>query len=139
MPVYAECGGLMYLGRQICDLQGQEHSMVGVIPVSSKLEGPKRSLGYRTVQALEDNPILRRGETVRGHEFHWSVLDNSSGIPNAYDIVDRGPRREGYLINGLLASYVHVHFGALSSIAPRFVEKCREFHEQSASLNSGKK
>ena len=127
MPVYAECGGQMYLGNHICDFQGKEHTMVGAIPVSSKINSPRLSLGYRTVRALEDNPVLRRGETVRGHEFHWSVLDNSSATANAYEILDRGPRREGFLRRDLLASYVHLHFGALPSIAPRFVKKCLEF------------
>ena len=126
MPVYAECGGLMYLGERVRDFESQEHAMVGAIPLSTRIDGRRLSLGYRTIKALEDSPILRRGEIVRGHEFHWSILEKDSAA-NAYEILDRGPRREGFLKQQLLASYIHLHFGSLPSMAPRFVEKCREF------------
>jgi len=129
MPVYAECGGLMYLGRSIRDLEGNEYTMAGAIPVASQIDSPRLSLGYRTVQALGDGPMLRRGETVRGHEFHWSVLEKNADMPNAYSIVDKGKRREGFHKGNLLASYIHLHLGSLPSMAGRFVENCRRFQE----------
>jgi cobyrinic acid a,c-diamide synthase len=128
MPVYAECGGLMYLGRSIRDFQGREHPMAGVIPVSSCLKNHRLSLGYRTVCALSDGPLLRRGETVRGHEFHWAVLDSGSGEMNAYQIVGEG-RREGFFTRGVLASYIHLHMGSLPAMARRLVESCRRYRE----------
>ena len=130
MPVYAECGGLMYLGRGIRDLQGREYPMVGAIPVSSRIDSPRLSLGYRTVQALSDGPLLQRGEMVRGHEFHWSVLESGAEAANAYHILEQGGRREGFQVKKLLASYIHIHMGSFSPMAARFVESCQQFREK---------
>ncbi len=143
MPVYAECGGLMYLGRSIGDFQGNEYPMVGAIPVSSRIDSPSLSLGYRTVQALGDGPVLRRGETVRGHEFHWSVLEGNTDSASAYRVMDKDGRLEGFHQNLvwdfvgkleitdpralLLASYIHLHLGSLPGMASRFIENCRQF------------
>ncbi|MBI2848349.1 MAG: cobyrinate a,c-diamide synthase [Chloroflexi bacterium] len=127
MPVYAECGGLMYLCESIRDFQGKRHPMVGTISVSSRIDSPRLSLGYRTVRALNNGPLLRCGETVRGHEFHWSVLENGPVRPSAYDILDGTERKEGFQEKGVLASYVHLHLGSLPTIAPHFVETCRRF------------
>ena len=129
MPVYAECGGLMYLGQSIQDLQGAKYPMVGVIPVSSRIDSPRLSLGYRTVQALSDGPILCQGEIVRGHEFHWSILESSAEASNAYRILEKDGRQEGFQRNKLLASYIHLHLGSLPSMALRFVENCRQFRD----------
>ena len=129
MPVYAECGGLMYLGRSIRDLEGNEYPMVGAIPVSSQIDSPRLSLGYRTVQALGDGPLLRRGETVRGHEFHWSVIEKNTNASNAYCILDKGKRLEGFHKKNLLASYIHLHLGSLPKMAVRFIDSCRRFQE----------
>ena len=129
MPLYAECGGLMYLGRSIRDLEGNEYPMVGAIPVSSQIDSPRLSLGYRTVQALGDGPLLCQGEIVRGHEFHWSVLEKDESSPKAYCVIDKGKRREGFHSMNLLASYIHLHLGSSPNMASRFIENCRRFSE----------
>jgi cobyrinic acid a,c-diamide synthase len=129
MPIYAECGGLMYLGRSIRDFQGDEYPMVGAIPVSSRIDSHRLSLGYRTAQALGNGPILCQGETVRGHEFHWSVLESDAGTGNAYRILEQEGLQEGFQKKKLLASYIHLHLGSLPSMALRFVESCREFRD----------
>jgi len=126
MPVYAECGGLMYLGNSIRDLDGNEHPMVGAIPVHSQIDSPRLHLGYRTVQAMADGPILNRGQIVRGHEFHWSNL-KSGYSANAYRILEKEERQEGFQKKNTLASYIHIHLGSLPYMATRFVENCRQF------------
>ena len=130
MPIYAECGGLMYLGRSIRDLEGNEYPMAGAIPVSSQIDSPRLSLGYRTVQALADGPLLRQGEVVRGHEFHWSVLEKNADSPNAYSVIDKGKYREGFHSMNLLASYIHLHMGSLPSMAVRFIKNCQKFRQE---------
>jgi cobyrinic acid a,c-diamide synthase len=130
MPIYAECGGLMYLGRSIKDLEGEEYPMVGAIPVSSQIDSPRLSLGYRTVQALGDGPLLRQGEIVRGHEFHWSILEKNADTPNAYSVIDKGKYREGFHSMSLLASYIHLHLGSLPHMAERFIENCQKFRQE---------
>lgn len=130
MPVYAECGGLMYLGESIRDFDGNNYSMVGAIPVRSGIDSPRLSLGYRTVQSLGNGPLLGCGEIVRGHEFHWSVLENGSTTPNAYSIIDRENRIEGFHLNNLVASYIHLHIGSLHSMAERFIDNCLRFQKE---------
>jgi cobyrinic acid a,c-diamide synthase len=124
LPIYAECGGLMYLSQQMRDLQGRQHAMTGVLPVEVRIDTPRLSLGYRTVRALADNPLLRKGETVRGHEFHWSVLSAGSDSANAYELVGSG-RKEGFLSGNTLASYVHVHMASNPGMARRLIDFCR--------------
>jgi cobyrinic acid a,c-diamide synthase len=134
IPVYAECGGLMYLGENVRDFDGKNHNMVGAIPVQSGIDSPHLSLGYRTVLSLGNGPLLGRGDIVRGHEFHWSVLENNSGTPNAYRILDNGNRIEGFHLHNIVASYIHLHMGSLPSMAKRFIDNCHRYQE-----NKGRK
>ncbi|MBI2287810.1 MAG: cobyrinate a,c-diamide synthase [Chloroflexi bacterium] len=124
MPIYAECGGLMYLGRSIRDLEGNEYPMVGAIPISSRIDTPRLSLGYRTIQALADGPLLRQGEIAHGHEFHWSVLQGTADAPAAYKVIEKTERTEGFQQGNLLASYIHLHLGGLPFMASRLVNFC---------------
>jgi cobyrinic acid a,c-diamide synthase len=71
LPIYAECGGLMYLGESLEDLEGRSYAMAGVVPGRSVLKGSRLTLGYRTLRARQDTCLLAAGETVRGHEFHF--------------------------------------------------------------------
>ena len=131
IPIYAECGGLMYLGQSMASFDEDAHTMVGLIPASSRLANNKRlTLGYRTVRALSDGPLLRRGQQVRGHEFHWSTLeDDGVSGDQAYEITDGQGGREGFQRGSVLASYVHLHLASNPALAPRFVEACRQAQE----------
>ena len=130
MPIYAECGGLMYLTQGITAETGEDHPMVGLLPGRSQLM-ERLSMGYRSVIAERDSLLLRRGEEVRGHEFHYSGwLERPDDAPAAYRIAPRQGnevRLEGYAREGLLASYVHLHFSARPELAPRFVRACRRW------------
>ncbi len=125
VPVYAECGGLMYLGRSLSDLDGQQFPMVGAIPVVSTMDGRRLHLGYRVVAACGDGPLLRSGEQVRGHEFHWSVLQEPPDASSAaYQVVNQDGRPEGFRVGSVWASYIHVHLGSRPGLAQRFVDTC---------------
>jgi len=126
MPIYAECGGLMYLCESMRDLEGVEHRMANIIPVKVRIDTPRLSLGYRTVRALEDGPLLLRGETVRGHEFHWSVLCEAGKGMNVYEVAETAGR-EGFRVGNTLASYIHLHMAAAPGMAQRFIESCRSW------------
>jgi cobyrinic acid a,c-diamide synthase len=125
-PVYAECGGLMYLAARIVDLEGAAHEMVGLLPGTSVMS-QRLTLGYREVQAMRDTLLLRAGEMVRGHEFHYSEwLDRPADDSWAYQIQSQPePRAEGFAAGNVLASYVHLHFAARPEMAERFVHACR--------------
>jgi cobyrinic acid a,c-diamide synthase len=132
MPIYAECGGLMYLTQAIIDCptgvpsgEGQEHLMVGLLPGRSVMS-QQLTLGYRLAQAASDSWLLSAGETVRGHEFHYSAWEGRpADIPPAYHLLtpdgQGAPRPEGVCLGNLRASYVHLHFWNKPELAARFV------------------
>ncbi|MBU6423169.1 MAG: cobyrinate a,c-diamide synthase [Chloroflexi bacterium] len=118
----AECGGLMYLARALTDHAGRRHEMAGVVPIETAMRADRLTLGYRTITALRDGPLLARGETVRAHEFHYSEpigdIPRESG---AFDVAERPGAPHGYASANVVASYMHVHFGSRPSMARRFV------------------
>ena len=123
--IYAECGGLMYLGESLTDFDGEAHRMVGLIPVRSSMSKGRLTLGYREVEALADGALLAQGECVRGHEFHWSVADSpASAKQAAYAVRSQDERIEGFRNGSLWASYIHVHMGSRPQMARRFVGEC---------------
>ncbi len=137
MPIYAECGGLMYLTQGITDQTGARHPMVGLLPGWTALTD-RLTMGYRVVTAARDSLLLRCGEEVRGHEFHYSTWsDWPTDLPTAYRIAPRQgttEQAEGYAEGNLLASYVHLHFGARPELAERFVLACRQWREGQPAL-----
>ena len=125
LPIYAECGGLMYLTEALVDLEGREHAMVGLLPGRSAMSG-RLTLGYRLARAAGDSWLLADGETVRGHEFHFSVWEGRPvDLTPAYLVLPRNgegePRPEGAHLGNLWASYVHLHFWNKPELAVRFV------------------
>ena len=125
VPIYGECGGLMYLGEVLTDFAGREHRMAGVVPMRSIMQQGRVSVGYRTARAVRSSPLLEAGQQVMGHEFHYSALAAPvSEETAAYRLAERGGACEGYARGNVLASYVHVHFGADPRLAPRFVGRC---------------
>lgn len=129
IPTYAECGGLMYLCQELKDLQEQTWSMVGVIP-SIVTMNAKLTLGYRQATALKDSPLIAAQQTVRGHEFHRSKLIVTSPIPQweLQGFHNSSPQlNEGWNINQLHASYLHLHWGESKFLAQRFIQSCRNY------------
>jgi cobyrinic acid a,c-diamide synthase len=136
-PIYAECGGLMYLTQAIIDCptgvpsgEGRQHPMVGLLPGRSLMAG-RLTLGYRLAQAAGDSWLLAAGETVRGHEFHYSLWQGRPGdLPPAYHLLapngQGDPQPEGACVSNLWASYVHLHFWSKPELAMRFVTACRQ-------------
>ena len=125
VPVYAECGGLMYLGKSLSDLEGVTHPMIGVIPAESAMSQSRLTLGYREVESCVDSPVLPKGQRVRGHEFHWSTLAKQpEANESVYKVVDQDNRLDGFRTGNVWASYVHIHLGSRPGLASRFVETC---------------
>ena len=123
--VYAECGGLMYLGRSLSDLDGGQFPMVGAIPAVSAMSDRRLTLGYREVESRTDSPLMPRGHRVKAHEFHWSTLEQPpKPEESVYRVVDQDNRPDGFQVGSVWASYVHIHLGSDASMARRFVETC---------------
>ncbi len=139
MPIYAECGGFMYLTRAIIDLAGDKHDMVGLVPGLTRMQPRLMSLGYRVVESPTGNYLLPTGVTTRGHEFHWSRWETSDNDPMdaspAWLVQPRrgseSPQPNGYAQDNLIASYVHLHFAHNLILAKNFVTACQQWIQKS--------
>lgn len=128
LPIYAECGGLMYLGKGLNDFKRKTYGMAGVFPWVSRMLEKRKSLGYREIKASLGCPFLAKGQTMRGHEYHYSEIDKpSKKIKRVYLLTAHCSlftEREGYLYKNTLASYIHLHFASNPKFAVGFVRAC---------------
>ncbi len=113
LPVYAECGGLMYLGEALL-LEEKNYPMVGAIPVRFALQKRPRGHGYTVLEVDRPNPYFPEGETIRGHEFHYSrPIFSGDDPPDLVFRVRRGHgmdgKRDGICRKNLLGTYTHIH------------------------------
>jgi cobyrinic acid a,c-diamide synthase len=126
-PVYAECGGLMYLSSSITTLDGRKFPMTGVIPGDTLMHERLQALGYVEVETITDSVIGAAGIRFRGHQFRYSEFQPSVDLRTAYRVRRYSGSRvsaEGYLVNNVLASYVHAHWASNPSIPSHLVELC---------------
>jgi len=129
MPIYAECGGLMYLTKSITEFDGKKHGMVDLFDVDTIMD-KKLTLNYTEAKIADTCLIAKTGKTIRGHEFHYSKIDNvRKDARFAYKL------RKGKGVNGnmdglmeynTLASYMHLHF-ANKSLAENFLLNCKQY------------
>lgn len=127
LPIYAECGGLVYLCGAV-EVDGGERRMAGVLPLAARMTGRRQALGYVEATARQDSILFRAGDKARGHEFHWSAVAWREA-ELAYDCVSSrqdGVRMEGYCSGNILASYVHINFAGNPAAALRFTDACRQ-------------
>ena len=125
-PIYAECGGLMYLSRAITKVDGT-WPMAGVFSFGTQMLGRPR-LGYREITLLEDGILGRAGTSRRGHEFHYSEIAGGA-TGTRYRVSDsRGKHLpdEGYQYKNALGSYVHLHFGSAAGTAAAIISHIRK-------------
>jgi len=133
MPVYAECGGFMYLCRSLATAQGDTHEMAGVFDFETRMQERLSALGYREIRFSGDTPIGKAGEIARGHEFHYSELvnpDAPTAARQVYEAADKADRRRrcpGWLIHRTLGSYAHLHFRSRPEIGRFFADQCRKY------------
>lgn len=113
LPVYAECGGLMYLGEELI-LDGASYPMAGILPVSFGFSTKPQAHGYTIIQVEEKNPFYQTGTEIRGHEFHYSnVLKWKGEEKNLAFRMKRGTglinKKDGVVFRNILATYTHIH------------------------------
>lgn len=132
MPVYAECGGFIYLSRGVAAEDSSVSEFVGIFPVTTRMLPRRKALGYREVMLERETVLGPQGFVARGHEFHYSEMEPMpERVARCYRVRRRGEdgEPEGYLSGSCLASYIHLHFGSCPEIAVNFVEACRKFAE----------
>jgi cobyrinic acid a,c-diamide synthase len=114
IPIYAECGGLMYLGQKLVDLESQEFEMVGIFKGKSIMTNSLKRFGYSIGEAKEDNILCKKGQAIKGHEFHHSEF-----VTNEKCVYTMKKERNGEILKewqggyskkNTLATYLHVHF-----------------------------
>jgi cobyrinic acid a,c-diamide synthase len=110
-PVVAECGGLLYLVREL-----DGHAMCGVLDARARMTD-RLTLGYREASALSDSPFVEVGTVLRGHEFHYSAVEPGAGDRPAWEFAGRG--KEGFVRGGVHASYLHTHWAATPEVPRR--------------------
>lgn len=139
MPIYAECGGLMYLGQELV-LDERVYPMAGVLPAVFGLCGRPQGLGYTQLAVIGDNPYFPVGSRLVGHEFHYShvirwmdekarfvfAVNRGAGIVNGMD---------GFCYRNVLASYTHLHALGVPEWAPALVANARRFARQRTALS----
>jgi cobyrinic acid a,c-diamide synthase len=113
LPIYAECGGLMFLGEAL-ELEGVSYPMVGVFPVIFGISKQPQGHGYTIVLVEKENPYFEKGTEIRGHEFHYSYVVEWKGSNK--DLVFRMKRGTGFLekkdglcYKNVLATFTHLH------------------------------
>ena len=124
LPVYAECGGLMFLSRSIY-WQGVKYAMAGALPLDVVMLNKPQGHGYITLQVENSSPYFAAGESVKGHEFHHSLVENLGEEIKFAFRVTKGygidGRHDGVLYKNVLACYTHIHALATTGWAPSLV------------------
>jgi cobyrinic acid a,c-diamide synthase len=131
LPVYAECGGLMYLGEAIT-YQGLTYPMVGALPVTFVLEKKPQGHGYTMIKVQKENPFFPVGTTIKGHEFHYSRISNWTGesvspvfeMLKGYGLDGKG---DGITYKNVLATYTHLHALGCPEWAQSFTKQAESY------------
>jgi cobyrinic acid a,c-diamide synthase len=126
-PVYAECGGMLYLSDRL-DVDGDKYAMAGVLPLSVQMTGKLVQFGYATVEFTDDCLLGRKGTVVRGHSFHYSQIVSRGDMTTSYHVqysISGKEELEGFRRGNILASYLHLHFLANPAVAENFVAAIR--------------
>lgn len=131
LPVYAECGGLMYLSRNLV-IDADVYPMVGALPVDTVLEKTPQGHGYIQAEVTETNPFYPVGSVLTGHEFHYSRVAGleESKVHCAFRVA-RGHgldgARDGMCVHNVLATYVHLHALGTPAWAESILRRAAEF------------
>jgi cobyrinic acid a,c-diamide synthase len=127
-PVYAECGGMLYLSQSL-SVDDKKYVMAGVLPLSMQMTGKLVQFGYVTVEFIEDCLLGCKGTTIRGHSFHYSRIASQTDVQTSYRVqysMSGKEELEGFRQGNVLASYIHLHFRASPVVAESFVAAIRQ-------------
>jgi cobyrinic acid a,c-diamide synthase len=127
MTLYAECGGLLYLARTLTGFDGVRHTMSGVLPIDIAMDPSHLAIRYLEVRTRAASPLGPARTTARGQEFHQSRITECDIEPTLFDVTTSdGQRfRDGYLLEGVVASYGHLHFASNPAIAANLLRSAR--------------
>ncbi|MCL1879236.1 MAG: cobyrinate a,c-diamide synthase [Actinomycetia bacterium] len=125
LPVYAECGGFMYLQQSLTDLGGECHQMLGVLPGKVTMTKGLQNFGYHQIEARVDNMLCKTGDKINAHFFHHSTSDcEGEGF-----VARRRRGADHFCIvadGNIFAGYQHLHFFGNPDFARNFIDACSE-------------
>jgi cobyrinic acid a,c-diamide synthase len=125
-PIYAECGGLMYLAERLTTLEGQSYPMAGILPVGVEMTKSLVHFGYADVEFADDCLLGKKGTVVRGHSFHCSRIVAQGPLRCAYRVhysLSGRKEEEGFTHRQVLGSYIHLHFRSNPSLVSHFLQQ----------------
>jgi cobyrinic acid a,c-diamide synthase len=114
----------MYLSRSIDDFDANRFEMCGILPARVQMTRSRVALGYVTVEGIRDTFLCKQGEQFRGHEFHYSRLEDNNGLEFAFQLAKESQpqgKMDGIVVGQTLACYAHAHFGSYPALAERLV------------------
>ena len=134
LPIYAECGGLIYLGTSIV-MDGSEYPLAGVFPIRFGMSDKPQAHGYSIFVVDEPNPFYEKGVEIKGHEFRYSIVLEWQGQPEELVLkMKRGKGfmggRDGLTKQNVLALYTHVHAEGTPQWAEGLLRRCRARMQQ---------
>jgi cobyrinic acid a,c-diamide synthase len=136
-PVYAECGGMIYLGRALTTIDGSSFTMTGVLPLEVEMTPRLVHFGYVDVAFVEDCLLGEKGTHLRGHSFHCSRVRAGAAMPTAYRLkysLSGRDELEGFHYKNVLASYIHLHFRGNPALAASLVTAARRTQARSVEV-----
>jgi cobyrinic acid a,c-diamide synthase len=130
LPIYAECGGLMYLGESL--VLDQSYPMAGVLPVVFGFSKKPQGHGYTIAEVVEENPYYQKGSVIKGHEFHYSkVLEWNGNERDMAFLMGKGRgiqnQRDGICYKNVFATYTHIHALGVKDWAAKLVDLASSF------------
>ena len=139
LPIYAECGGLMFLGETI-QIREEKFPMVGLFPYDFVMGKKPQGHGYTVLEVVQENPFFPIGARLMGHEFHYSQIapDPAADAAMAFRVTrgtGMGGRREGLVFNNVLATYTHLHAMGSAQWAPALVQRALEHQRDNLLLD----
>ncbi len=141
LPIYAECGGLMFLGKAIV-MGGQRYPMAGIFPLVFEMRQKPEAHGYTVVEVKEPNPFYPQGTVLHGHEFHYSAVvefgaqDDISlafRMKRGHGIADK---KDGICYKNVLGTYTHIHALGSPEWGRGLIAKAKEYKEKNVETHS---
>ncbi len=130
MPILSECGGFLYLQKMMETPENRKYAMAGIFDGESHMTGKLLHFGYVNMIAIEENPYLKKGESIRGHEFHYYDTTNNGDI-----CILKKPtgNREwsGYQCEGsAFGGFAHLYYPSCRGFIDRFISRCRDYEKR---------
>ena len=132
LPIYAECGGLMFLGDSII-IDDKKYPMAGIFPITFEMKKKPQAHGYTIVEVEKENPFYPVGTMLHGHEFHYSAVAIISENDSAFTAfrMKRGHgiknKMDGICYKNVFATYTHIHALGAEEWVRGLINKAKEF------------